>query len=534
MDEELAAAKLKARLARLRKEDGSSAAKAPLPLPATPSETRARLLAPRPAPPPLPRAPARNGPHPSRKRKTAPVQPALGPAPRAASANLPFAQGYIDSPIFLPPPTMPAAHHLTWSQSCYSLITYNSKEILAKDRLVAAVPPASIARLPRPNIAWSSTSDDLFRQALAHPNPESTMSAAGSSLKSIMLWCDLNGVPDELRCPWDTTVLCRYVAELGGRYQAKLSRDRISHMRLWQSIHQIPWTADDAAIEPFLAAAKHLAPPAKHKRDPYLTDHLVSSLEHTNPEDPFDVAWSFATSWGHSQAMRAGEFTTESVPKWNPKYNVTAGALSEIWVDGKVKYVVHIPWTKTTKELGADIPVDPLPPQEDGSPHPACPVFWLKQHLRINKPQPLESLFMYTPAEGRRNSARRPLTKPAWMARTNALLVAAGLPPLDGHSIRIGGATQLLLNGIPIKIVQKMGRWASESAFALYWRYASIVISEYTGNMKIRAAPILRSFSGVSRNSSESLALSWELQLRLSSSEPRTDTETVSAPSSQF
>ncbi|KAK4701555.1 hypothetical protein P7C70_g4669, partial [Phenoliferia sp. Uapishka_3] len=498
MDSELAHAKLQARLARLRKEDGTSSPKTAPPLASPQQEAPARPLAPRTAPSTSAPALARKGPHPSRKRKVAPIQKALGPAPRVPAANLPFAHEYIDSPIFVAPTSMPACHHLAWSSSCYAHITYNSKEILAKDRLVAAVPPASVPRLPRPNLPWSETSNELFRQALAHPNPESTMSAAGSSLKSLMLWCDLNGIPDELRCPWDTTVLCRYIAELGGRYQGKLSRDRLSHMKLWQSIHQIPWTADDSAIEPFLAAAKLLAPPAKHKRDPYLTDHLVSSLEHTNPNDPFDVAWSFATSWGHSQAMRAGEFTAESVPKWSPKFNVTAGALSEIFVDGKVKYMVHIPWTKTTKELGADIPVDPLPPLEDGSPHPACPVFWLKQHLRINKPQPMESLFMYTPSEGHRNSARRPLTKPAWMSRTNALLVAAGLPPLDGHSIRIGGATQLLLNGVPIKIVQKMGRRATESSFALYWRYASIVISEYTGNMKIRSAPVLRAFSGVS------------------------------------
>ncbi|GAA6031760.1 hypothetical protein JCM8097_001975 [Rhodosporidiobolus ruineniae] len=46
-----------------------------------------------------------------------------------------------------------------------------------------------------------------------------------------------------------------------------------------------------------------------------------------------------------------------------------------------------------------------------------------------------------------------------------------------GHSIRIGGATQLLLNGVPPQIVQYLGGWSSESSFMKYWRNVNALIS---------------------------------------------------------
>ncbi|GAA6043810.1 hypothetical protein JCM8097_002058, partial [Rhodosporidiobolus ruineniae] len=49
-------------------------------------------------------------------------------------------------------------------------------------------------------------------------------------------------------------------------------------------------------------------------------------------------------------------------------------------------------------------------------------------------------------------------------------------PPMKGHSIRIGGATQLLLNGIDPKIVMKAGGWSSEVSFLAYWRHAIVLI----------------------------------------------------------
>jgi hypothetical protein len=47
---------------------------------------------------------------------------------------------------------------------------------------------------------------------------------------------------------------------------------------------------------------------------------------------------------------------------------------------------------------------------------------------------------------------------------------------IHGHSFRIGGATELLLGGIPSHVVASIGRWKS-MAFLLYWRKVSKVVA---------------------------------------------------------
>ncbi|KIO22575.1 hypothetical protein M407DRAFT_43894, partial [Tulasnella calospora MUT 4182] len=60
-----------------------------------------------------------------------------------------------------------------------------------------------------------------------------------------------------------------------------------------------------------------------------------------------------------------------------------------------------------------------------------------------------------------------PLTQTAFTERCNEVWRREGFSWLTGHSFRIGGATELLLQGRPLDVVQKQGRWKS-STFLLY------------------------------------------------------------------
>jgi hypothetical protein len=55
------------------------------------------------------------------------------------------------------------------------------------------------------------------------------------------------------------------------------------------------------------------------------------------------------------------------------------------------------------------------------------------------------------------------------MARCNDVWKSSNLPTLSGHCFRIGGATELLLRGVPPDMVATQGRWKSK-AFLEYWR----------------------------------------------------------------
>lgn len=131
-------------------------------------------------------------------------------------------------------------------------------------------------------------------------------------------------------------------------------------------------------------------------------------------------------------------------------------------------FKVHVPWTKTTFFLGADILVSE---QQRG----ACPVESMRHHTIINRAVPNNApLFAYATQDG-----WAPLTRSAFLARCNELWAAAGLCTLTGHSFRIGGATAMLLRGIPPEIVAVQGRWKS-SAFLKYWRQIDAILPLWT------------------------------------------------------
>jgi hypothetical protein len=52
---------------------------------------------------------------------------------------------------------------------------------------------------------------------------------------------------------------------------------------------------------------------------------------------------------------------------------------------------------------------------------------------------------------------------------------------LDGHGLRIGGTTHLLLRGVDPWVVMKQGRWSS-SAFLLYCRNVEEILPLFIGD----------------------------------------------------
>jgi hypothetical protein len=102
----------------------------------------------------------------------------------------------------------------------------------------------------------------------------------------------------------------------------------------------------------------------------------------------------------------------------------------------------------------------------------------MENHLRINDPSPTDALFAYRLTKGPNEGSLRPLTKKAFQNRINAVLKAAGLPPLKGHSVRIGLVLELLLRGTSFEAVKAKGRWKSD-AFGLYLRSHAEILAPY-------------------------------------------------------
>lgn len=124
----------------------------------------------------------------------------------------------------------------------------------------------------------------------------------------------------------------------------------------------------------------------------------------------------------------------------------------------------HIPWTKTTKEEGATISIT-------ARPHRTCPLAALEQHTIVNANVPPNApLFAY-----RTSTGWSPLTRQDFISRCNGVWTAQGFPPMPGHAFRIGGATELLLQGVHPDVVSSQGRWTSRS-FLKYWRRIETIL----------------------------------------------------------
>jgi hypothetical protein len=119
-----------------------------------------------------------------------------------------------------------------------------------------------------------------------------------------------------------------------------------------------------------------------------------------------------------------------------------------------------MPWTKTTKEEGADIVLTSVR-------GPLNPVVVFHHHLSANALVPTNApLFAFETAA----CGWAPMTKPWFMESVSEVWKMAGLNhTLHGHGFRIGGASELLMQGVPPDVVATQGRWKS-CAFLEFWR----------------------------------------------------------------
>lgn len=89
----------------------------------------------------------------------------------------------------------------------------------------------------------------------------------------------------------------------------------------------------------------------------------------------------------------------------------------------------------------------------------------LDHHLSANSNVPPPAPFVaYETAGG----GWAPMTRPWFLACCNQVWRAAGLLELTGHCFQIGGASELLLRGIPPDVVAMQGCWKSRASLE-YW-----------------------------------------------------------------
>jgi hypothetical protein len=310
---------------------------------------------------------------------------------------------------------------------------------------------------------------EKIRDVMLHAYAESTRETYGSGLLVYHVFCDSKLIPEDQRAPASHILISLFITEMAGHYSGRTVANYVYGVKAWHTLHGVAWTlGGDTEIDALLKAAISLTPTSlkKPKREPYTIPVILSIREKLDMSNPLDAAVYACLTTIFFTCAHVGEFTVPRLDAFNPKLHIKPSDVRSTQDrQGLEMTNFHIPRTKIAME-GED-------------------VFWARQsrlidpeealhnHMRINDPPVNTALFAY-----HHKASHRPLTKTNFLKRLSSLTKAAGIQPLQGHGIRIGGMLEYLLRNVPFDVVKVKGRWASD-AFIVYLRRHAQVLAPY-------------------------------------------------------
>lgn len=334
--------------------------------------------------------------------------------------------------------------------------------VLASDRLHQWFTPQTKAFHDSIAGALPETTLRKLFEVMVYSLDQSTRDGYGAGLLRFTQFCDKAGVSEEDRMPASSVLLSGFAADAAGKVASTTVDNWFAGIHFWHTINGAAWNGD-VMLQQVRKGVKKLVPISskRAKRPPVTIEHMYTLRAGLDLTNAFDAAvWAVAcvAFWS---CCRLGELTVPSVNLFDIQKHVSRSAtISEGCTGTNVRFnTFHIPWTKTTGVEGADISVTS---RDD----PSCPFEALAHHRHCSADLPAGAPLFAFETEG---GGWAPMVKGWFMERCNEIWVAAGLPDMPGHGFRIGGATQLLLLGVPPDIVQTQGRWLSR-AFLAYWR----------------------------------------------------------------
>lgn len=297
-----------------------------------------------------------------------------------------------------------------------------------------------------------------------------TMTTYGSGLLVYMVFCDDRGVPEHMRCPASTILLTLFISRCAGFYSGSTLANYFFGVKAWHTLHGHDLALDDNQVRIALKGAEALAPPSsrREKREPFTTDILHAILLKLNPSDPLDAAVAACLCITFFAVAQVGELTVPALNKFDPaKHAKRSDLRPEKDRSGNTVTACKLPCTKTAPLAGEDIFWATQPGSWD-------PTARLQAHFDLNETPLNAHIFAYKWKPGQ----WRPLTRKAFLDRIHSASVGAGLKPLQGHGLRIGGTLEYLLRGVPFDVVKSLGRWSSE-AFTRYLRKHAVILAPY-------------------------------------------------------
>ncbi|KII86881.1 hypothetical protein PLICRDRAFT_114194 [Plicaturopsis crispa FD-325 SS-3] len=276
-----------------------------------------------------------------------------------------------------------------------------------------------------------------------------TLTGYSAGVKAFSVFCDAYDVPLADRLPASETLICAFVASRAGKYKETSTQNCVSGVRAWHITNNAPWVMG-LRLRQTLRGVHALAPKGLPPRPPVTSDMLVILAQELDLSSPLDVcvlAAATSSLWGQA---RLGELFSPWANSFDGGYIPLRSSLGGPTTEDGSR-PLHLPWTKTRKAAGDVIMIC----RQNGA---SDPVDALERHLLVNNPPANIPLFSYKSEAG-----FTCLTRKRLLLVCNRIWEKHGFVRIQGHCLRIGGTTELLMRGVNPEIVKSMGRWSSDA-----------------------------------------------------------------------
>ncbi|KAI6021192.1 hypothetical protein EDC04DRAFT_2575643 [Pisolithus marmoratus] len=310
------------------------------------------------------------------------------------------------------------------------------------------------------SLSLSAEVIDCITNVIGASWTESPKELYSTGLLVFHIFCDLNNIPNNCRCPTPLDLLTAFLASCAGAHSGSTLTNYTADIQVWHIVHGHNWVINEAEYKAILEGTSRLAPATSKRpcRAPFTTDVLWFLHNTLDRDNPCDAAIFTCITLSFFCLVRLREFTIPTIKSFNPVHHITrAGYQLSHNHDNLPVMVFCLPSTKCAPK-GETVQCTPQPnPNID-------PFRALENHFRVNPASNNVHLFAWRHP----TSGLRPLSKMEVVKQIAAIArLYLNSPNLKGHSLCIGGMLHYLLNNIPFDVVKTMGRWSGES-FTLY------------------------------------------------------------------
>ena len=259
-----------------------------------------------------------------------------------------------------------------------------------------------------------------------------------------MRFCEAYSLPP---FPCSASQAAFYVAYLSEFMSPSSIRNYLSAVWAHQRSLGMQTYLDDYALRLTLRGVRRLGNASRPPRHPLSTQELLAMFDEINTLLPWDLVFWAAVTLAFRALLRKSHYT--------PSPHILQWKDLSIYPD---YLVLVLPSSKT--DQFSERPLRIVLNSSPGS--PLCPVFWLSELARVQRPLETDFIFRTPSALG-----YQPLDYCWFNSKLKYLASVIGLDPscVSSHSLRHGGASFMSAKGSEMLDIRARGSWASSAIY---------------------------------------------------------------------